>query len=338
MWRIITGWLVIFCLWLPWPALADSGYSTDELDKLVGPIALYPDPLLDTVVAAAAQPDQLRAANQAIAQGQSSPSTNWDESVQAVYSYPDVVSMMNKNQEWTRAVGWAGVNQVGDLMDAVQRFRYQAQTAGNLQTNDKVQVIEEGTTVRIEPANPEIIYVPTYMPQTIIVEDDSDDYDALVAWGLGVATTSLLWSSMYHWGSGCWYHPPYGWRPGVAHYGAYGWQGSGIYNRNNVWNRSTNINRPININNINTGNIFAGNRPGNRPGGGNRPGTGHRPSASPRPAERPAVSQSGAWGGQSGLNGSRPNFPSQRPSSGSFPSTGYSRPSGGFSSQHSSSG
>lgn len=341
--------MLFLCLVGAGPALAQSsGYSAEELDKLVGPIALYPDPLLNTVVAAAAQPDQVQAAQQAISSGQSSPNTDWEESVQAIYAYPDVVSMLNKNREWTQAVGWAGVNQVGELMDAVQRFRFQAQTAGNLQTNDKVQVIEEGTTVRIESANPEVIYVPTYEPQTVIVQDDNDDelYGA-VGWGVGIAATSLLWSSMYHWGSGCWYHPPYGFRPGAGYYRPYGWQGSGIYNNNNRWNRNTNINRPVNINNINTGNIVAGNRPGNRPGSGNRPGMGDRPGsgnrpgmgnrpvASPRPMDRPQISQPGAWGGQSGLNGSRPNFPSQRPS---FSSPGYSRPSGGFSSQRPSGG
>ena len=343
----ILRWLamvLISCIlslsWSP-HALADSGYSAEELDTLVGPIALYPDPLLSTVVAAAAEPEQVRLASTSVKSGNTTPDENWNSSVQGLCAYPDVLSMMSENQEWTQAVGWAGVNQTNELMDAVQRFRFQAQTAGNLQTNDKMQVIEEGTTLRIEPANPEVIYVPTYQPQTVIVEDDNDDFAEVVGFGAAVATGALLWSNMYHWNSGSWYHPPYGWRPGVAHYGAYGWRGNGIYNRSNVYNPRTNINRPVNINNINTGNINIGNRPGapgNRPGApGNRPGApGSRPGYGNRPMQpstRPSVSQPGAWGGQQGLNGSRPSFPTQRPS---FQGGSYQSQRGSYQSQRGS--
>lgn len=308
--------ILVMGLGLPSPGWAQSsGYSTEELDQLVGPIALYPDPLLDTIVAAAGQPDQIKAAAKT-----KSPNKSWDSSVQALCAYPDVLNMMAQNSEWTQGVGWAGANQVSEFMDAVQRFRFQTQSAGNLKSNDKMKVIEEGTTIRIESANPQVIYVPSYEPQTVVVEQDSnDDAAAVMAFGVGVATTALLWQNMYHWGGGAWYRPPYGWQPGVAHYSAYGWQGNGVYNRNNMVNHHTNINRPVNINNINTGNIRVNN--GNRVNSGNRvnhyqnnQSTRVNQGNRVRPSDRPAVSQPGAWGGQQGLNGQRPSFPSQRPS------------------------
>lgn len=252
-------WLIrlLLCFGLVGVGFAQgSGYSNQELDTLVGPIALYPDPLLNSVVAGAAFPDQVKAA----AQASGSPNSSWDSSVQGLCAYPDVLKMMNSNKEWTQAIGWAGVNQPDDLMDSVQRFRFQTQTAGNLKSNDKMVVIEEGTTIRIEPANPQIIYVPTYQPSQVIYEDNSDEAAAaVIGFGVGVATSALIYNNMWH--NGAWYHPPVGWRPPYGYATPYGWRGAGggYAWGNNTYIRNTNINRPININNINTGNIRVGN-------------------------------------------------------------------------------
>ena len=247
-------WLIrlILCLGLVGVVFAQgSGYSDKELDTLVGPIALFPDPLLNSVVAAAAFPDQLKSAGEA---GGGTPNSSWDSSVQALCAYPDVVKMMNSNGEWTQAIGWAGVNQPDDLMDSVQRFRFQTQTAGNLKSDDKMTVIEEGTTIRIEPANPQVIYVPTYQPSQVVYADSSDDgAAAVIGFGVGIATSALIYNNMWH--NGAWYHPPVGWRPPPGYATPYGWRGNGGAYAwgNNSYNRNTNINRPVNINNINTG-------------------------------------------------------------------------------------
>jgi len=314
-------WLVLILLGLCLNGTVfgqDGSYSASDLDTLVGPIALYPDPLLNSIVAGAAHPDQIQ---KAAASSGKSPQTSWDTGVQALCAYPDVLTMMNKNKDWTQAIGWAGVNQSTELMDAVQRFRFQAESAGNLKSNDKMLVIEEGTTIRIEPANPQIIYVPTYQPGQVVVQNNSAGI-AFLGFGLGVATSALLYNNYWH--NGGWYHPPGGWYPPPAWarpYGANGGWGGGGWG--NSYNPHTNINRPVNINNINTGNINigngnrvnnGGNRVNNRPAvmPNNRPAISNWPSAPLQrpsmPTQTPRVNQGGQFMGGENRNQSRPSM------------------------------
>ena len=226
------------------PGLAQSHYSDSDLDTLVGPVALYPDPLLTNVIKAATFPDQVVAASKA-----SSRDESWDDSVKGLKDYPDVLSLMAGNIAWTKSLGWAATNQLADTMDAVQRFRYRAQVAGNLSSDGKVQVIQEGTTIRIEPADPQIIYVPTYNP---VYVDDDDDFAEAFVYGAAIATSAYLWTSVYHWNDNVFYAHPYGWRPPAAYYRPYGWQGAGIYGGNAVRLQGNNVVRgPVTVNNVN---------------------------------------------------------------------------------------
>jgi len=350
------------------PAAAQSSYSAQELDQLVAPVALYPDPLLSNVLVATTFPDQVK---QAAASGK--PNSSWDASVQALCSYPEVLSMMAKNTDWSNAIGWACSNQVQDVSDAVQRFRYKAKGAGSLQSNDKVQVIEEGTTIRIEPANPQVIYVPQQVAYT---DDSSDDFGTVLAYSAGIATSALLWQSVFNWNDACWYHPPYGWRPPSNYYRPYGWQGT--YPRATpYYANAANVNRPVNINNINTGNIRINtgnsynrnfnnvnnvnrnvnnvnnvNRNVNNVNNVNRNvnnvnNVNRNFNSGVSPQSRPSVSQP-AWGQaggglnpQGGLN-SRPSLPTERPAMADYSRSGdafrasergaYSRGSSSFSS------
>jgi hypothetical protein len=226
------------------PATAQSAYSNTDLDTLVGPIALYPDELLSNVIRAATFPDQVVAASSS-----GTVNDSWDASVKAIDVYPDVVSMMAGNLTWTKSLGWAASNQLADLMDAVQRFRYRAQQAGNLSTDGKVQVIQEGSTIRIEPANPQVIYVPTYNPVYV----DDDDFGEAFVYGAAVATSAYLWSNVYHWNNNAWYSHPYGWYPPASYYRPYGWQNAGVYTGNAVrLNGGNNVVRgPVTVNNVN---------------------------------------------------------------------------------------
>ena len=289
-------------------AQSDSGYPPEQLDTLVAPIALYPDPLLSTVTTAATQPDQIAAAAQALKSGSKQPNPSWDTSVQALCSYPEVVNMMAQNKEWTSAVGWASANQVTDLMDAVQRFRFKAQSAGNLKSNDKIQVIEEGTTIRIEPANPQIIYVP----QQVQTDDSSSNFGAVMGFSVGVAATALLYNNAYHWGSG-YYHPPVGWMPPPGYYHPYG----AAYPRATPYYPNTAVNRPVNVNNINTGNINInnGNRYNNQVNNVNRNtqmNNVNRNAVAPSQYQSVSQPRNGAWGSQAGA-AQRPAAPTQRP-------------------------
>ncbi len=147
-------------------------FTAEELDDLLAPIALYPDPLLAQVLPASTFVDQIdEAARYVSAYGQAGIDDQpWDVSVRAVAHYPDVLSMMDRKYDWTASLGQAYVNQPQDVMDAIQRLRAQARAEGNLVSNAQQEVIIEDGYIRIVPAAPEVIYVPTYDPVAVYVE------------------------------------------------------------------------------------------------------------------------------------------------------------------------
>jgi Protein of unknown function (DUF3300) len=164
--------------------------SPDELDSLVGPIALYPDPLLIQVLAASTYPLEIvqlkqwmdenkklkdKALVEAVAQ------QKWDPSVQALAAFPAVVNKLAKKIQWTTDVGNAFLAQESDVMDAVQRLRAKAQANGTLKSNDKQKVGTEATNngteaITIEPAQDNVVYVPTYNTQYVYRDSGYSDY------------------------------------------------------------------------------------------------------------------------------------------------------------------
>ncbi len=264
--RLATAVLLILLVCLS-PAWAQNNYSASDLDTLVAPVALYPDPLLSNVFSASTQPQQVKAADQAVKSGQkiTQGKSGWDSSVEALTSYPPVLSMMASNAQWTQCLGYAVSNQITDVADAVQRVRYQARQAGNLQSDSKMTVIEEGSNIRIESTDPEVIYVPSYDTSSMYQPGMGLVYSA------AIATNVLLWQNVFNWNDGCFYRPPYGWVPPASYYRPYGWRSAGYYNPanvyrpygNNVYQRNvTNINTNINVsgNNINRVNVNSNNR------------------------------------------------------------------------------
>ncbi|MGO9228660.1 MAG: DUF3300 domain-containing protein [Bryobacteraceae bacterium] len=154
------------------PALAP-----EQLENLVAPIALYPDPLLGQVLAACTYPVELVEAQQWLQansnlQGQqlmdAARQQNWDASVQAMVAMPDVLAKLTQDIHWTTDLGNAFLAQQADVMAAVQRMRTRAQANGKLQSTPQETVTTENqggqSAVEIEPANPQVIYVPTYDP------------------------------------------------------------------------------------------------------------------------------------------------------------------------------
>ena len=251
--------ILIFCcmvLATALPSAAQNTYSSTELDTLVGPIALYPDPVLTNVVKAATFPDQVVAASTTNVDD-----TSWDDSVKALDDYPDVLTMMASNLDWTKSLGWAATNQLADTMDAVQRYRYRAQQAGNLSSNSKTQIIQEGTTIRIEPADPQVVYVPSY----VYTDVDDSDFSSAFYYGAGVATSAYLWSNMYHWNNNSFYTHPYGWAPAASYYRPYGWQNGGVYAGTTARLTGTNVARgSVNVNNVNYNRVNVNNANVNR--------------------------------------------------------------------------
>lgn len=151
---------------------ADLYFSAEQLENLVAPVALYPDPLLAQVLLAATFPDQIDAAARevrAYGSGYNVDSAPWDVSVKAVSHYPTVLSMMADKLDWTIALGQAYVYQSTDVMEAVQRLRRQARSARYLVTTPQQEIVETGGVVYIYPAHPRYIYVPVYDPAVVFV-------------------------------------------------------------------------------------------------------------------------------------------------------------------------
>jgi len=232
-------------------------YSPDQLDNLLAPIALYPDPLLAQVLPAATFVDQIDDADRWVrANGQQDIDDQpWDVSVKAVAHYPEVLDMMDEKLDWTTAVGQAYVNQSTDVMESVQRLRYLAYSQGNLVSNSQWQIVDQGGIIQIWPESPQYIYVPTYDPTIIYARRAyfGGAFGVGISFGVGFAI-------------GAWLDRDTDWRNHRVYYT--GWRGDNDWQRrsrpyiqqNNVYinNRETNItinrtviNRNVNVNNVN---------------------------------------------------------------------------------------
>ena len=163
------------------PQEADSAaLSADQLDALVAPIALYPDPLLAQCLVASTYPLDIVDAQQWIARNpnlkgdelaDAVEKENWDPSVQALAQVPDALKLLSQDIKWTTDLGDAFLAQQNDVMEAVQRLRAKARDAGKLASSEQMKV--DSTTadgkdvIEIEPSDPEVVYVPGYDPSAI---------------------------------------------------------------------------------------------------------------------------------------------------------------------------
>ncbi|HMG04947.1 MAG TPA: DUF3300 domain-containing protein [Chthoniobacterales bacterium] len=198
----------------------------DELDSLVSPIALYPDPLLAQTLAASTYPLEVIQLQQWLtknpkltgkALADAVGKQNWDPSIQAMAALPEVMKQLADNIAWTSDLGNAFLAQQSDVMDAVQRMRAKAQGAGNLKTSKEQKVeskqVEGKTVVVIEQADPKVVYVPSYNP-TVIFGPPVYPYPPIyyppyvagrvLAFGAGVAI-GAAWNGGWGWGCG-WGH------------------------------------------------------------------------------------------------------------------------------------
>ncbi|MDH4260166.1 MAG: DUF3300 domain-containing protein, partial [Gammaproteobacteria bacterium] len=147
-------------------------YDAAELQQLVGPIALYVDDLIGIVLPASAYPLQVVEAVRFLDAQQENPAlvpdASWDDAVVALLNYPEVLRMMSDNLRWTANLGDAFVYQQPELLDAIQQFRSLAQSSGHLQS-DEYQVVDNADgAIQIAPADPQIIYVPYYVPTEVV--------------------------------------------------------------------------------------------------------------------------------------------------------------------------
>lgn len=194
--------------------------SNDDLQRLVAPIALYPDPLLADILPASTYPDQIQAAAQWLAtypdpsEGEIA-AQPWDPTVQALCHYPTVLSYMASQMDWTQSLGSAIANEQPDVMASIQDLRAQAYADGSLHDTPEQRVVVVGDPViYIIPTDPDVIYVPAYDPVLV--------YQGPYAITFGVRFVAGAWLVHgFDWDNhyifygdwhGGWIHGPYGWR------------------------------------------------------------------------------------------------------------------------------
>ncbi|MFM0210364.1 DUF3300 domain-containing protein [Paraburkholderia sediminicola] len=251
-------------------AQSPTKVSNQQLDSLTAPIALYPDALLAQVLMAATFPQDVQAAAEwskanSKLQGDDAvkavASEPWDPSVQSLVAFPQVLATMASKPDWVAQLGNAFLAQPNDVMDSVQRLRKQAQAAGNLKTSSQQKVVVEQSTIQIVPANPQVVYVPTYNPTVVYGTWPYPAYPPVyvppppgyaiasglaagLAFGAGVAVANSLWGG-------------FNWNTHDVNINVNRYNNINVNNRLNVngsttnWNRNTNVNRNVNNANLN---------------------------------------------------------------------------------------
>ena len=201
-----------------------------QLDQLVARIALYPDPLLAQILAAATYPDQIPEAarwadqhhyltGQALADAIQADQLPWDPSVQALLPFPSVLDMMASDMDWTTDLGNAFLAQQQDVMDAVQRERQKARDFGYLRSNGQI-VVSAGPYITIMPVNPAFIVVPYYDPGIVFFAPRPGFVvGGAIRFGFGVTIGGFF--------------RPWGW--GV---GRFDWGGHSVFINNAPWRRT----------------------------------------------------------------------------------------------------
>src|SRR3984885_945409 len=219
--------------------------NPQQLQQLVAPIALYPDGLVAQILAAASYPEQVVEAESWLEKhknltgeklGKEVNKQHWDASVKALTQFPAVLANMNQNLAWTSELGDAYVNQQQALNQAIQTMRQKAQQAGNLKTTPQENVTTQGQTIVIQPAAPDVVYVPQYDPWLVYgyplaVFPGWYPYPGLFLGGLGIG---------FGLGFGVGLFGGFGW--GWHNWG-YDWHGGGrvIYNHSTYISHSRSI-------------------------------------------------------------------------------------------------
>jgi uncharacterized membrane protein YgcG len=322
--------------------------SADQLDSLVAPIALYPDPILSQVLVASTYPLEiveaarwlsLNSSLQGKALVDAAAKQTWDASVQALVVLPDLLKRLNQDITWTADLGNTFLAQQQGVMEAVQRMRQKAQSKGALQSTKEQQVTTTtqggNTYIEIQPASPQVVYVPLYNPVAVWGPPEYYPYPPIyyppstgaiiaagaISFGVGVAVGAIWSGGWGGWGWGC------GWgRNNVTINNNF--ISSNHFNRVNVGNGNNWVHNPahrngVPYNNRNVANQFNGTRNNvtARPTAAqtqqrlNQSNPAQRPNAAQRPANaaRPVQGNPGQGG-----NAFRPSpgNPAQRPSNG----------------------
>ena len=220
--KTFISFLLGLCLSVPLFAQQDTAAPTfppEELDKLVAPIALYPDSLIALILpSSTTSADVVIAARYFAAGGEQDDIDNqpWADSVKSLAHYPDVVKWMDQNLAWTRQMGEVFAAQSTDVMNAIQRMRAQARADGLLTDTPQQKIITQDEEICIIPAQPDVIYVPRYDPEILWMRRPYSG--EFMTFGIGFGIGSWLYYDCDWWGRSVWvqhrnpgwvYHP--GW-------------------------------------------------------------------------------------------------------------------------------
>ncbi len=285
---------LILIMAVPPGILAQQGeqapvFKQEELDQLVAPIALYPDSLVSQILMAATYPLEIVQADRFAKQNKNlkgDPLTTalekqtWDPSVKSLVNFPQVLTMMGEKLDWTQKLGDAFLAQQKDVLDTIQSLRAKAQAEGNLKTTQEQKVIVQEKVIIIEPASPQVVYVPTYNPTVVYGAWPYPAYPPYAYYPPGYVATASAFS----------------FAAGVAVGAAWGYAwGNSNWGRGNIdvdVNRNRNVNRNINRDN------YKGTIGNNRTGKGtwshnptNRKGVGYRNQATAQKYNRGTNSQ-----------------------------------------------
>ena len=259
--KLFQQGMALFLSWSLVLASVQNGYAQapaqalaqgpQQLQQLVAPIALYPDGLVAQILAAASYPDQVVEAEKWLEKhenltgdklGKEVNKQHWDNSVKALTQFPAVLANMNQNLAWTSELGDAYVNQQQAVTQAIQAMRQKAKQAGNLKTTPQENVTTQGQTIVIQPAAPDVVYVPQYDPWLVY----GYPLAAFPGWypfaGLYLGGPGMAFGL----GFGIGLFAGFGW--GWGHWG-YDWHGGGrvVYNHNTYISHSRSI---VNRNNF----------------------------------------------------------------------------------------
>jgi hypothetical protein len=245
--RALIG-LLVFLMAVPAPLFAQNNvpvFRQEELDQMLAPIALYPDSLLAQILMASTYPIEVVQADRWVKANKNLPPDalndgldrqNWDLSVKALVPFPNVLSMMSERLDWTQSLGDAFLAQEADVMATIQQLRAKAYAAGNLHSNQQLAVSRQGTIIVIEPANPQVVYVPAYNPVVVYGRWWYPAYPPMVIYPYppgAVIATGIIFFGVGIAVASAWNH---GW-------GYWNWGGRNVY---------VNVNRTVNINRTTT--------------------------------------------------------------------------------------
>ncbi len=230
--RGILGVLIAAAVPATLSAQGPTHYSGRDLDDMITRIALYPDPLIAQILAAATYPDQIQDAarwsdehhylhGDYLARAITEDHLPFDPSVQSLLPFPSVMEMMASDMNWTAALGNAFLSQQDDVMESVQRMRRRARGYGYLHSNSAV-IVSDGPYISIMPARADYVVVPVYDPHVVFVEPRHGFVvDAAIGFGFGVAVGYAF--------------RPWGW--GESHFA---WDRHEVYVGHDRWGRNWN--------------------------------------------------------------------------------------------------